>query len=133
MIELELDDKQLASLLKSLDNLDMEHMVDPVLETIGESVIAKVKPYPPVPAHSRYQRGTDPRSERLGDKWWYKLIYHGVTVGNAASYAGWVHGEEQVSFHKATGWKQLLKTAQDELGAILTKIEKQIDKIWRAQ
>ena len=149
MIELEIDSEQLADLLRSLDELDMKHMVEPVLKAVGESVIAKVRPYPPEtianwpsnPAGHWYERGFGTKyasgigyqtSERLGDKWIYQLIYGpGVKIINAATYAGYVHGEEQAAFHKERGWKQLLKTAVDELPEILRKIERQIDRIWR--
>lgn len=148
MIEMEINDKQLQDLLRSLDDLGMERLLQPILKLIGESVIAEVRSYPPdtianSPLNPRghwYERGYGTKfasgrgyqtSERLGDKWWYKLIYGGVKIGNAATYAGWVHGEEQAAFHKERGWKQLLKTAVDELPEIIRKIGRQIDRIWK--
>lgn len=151
MIEMEVDDAQLADLLRSLDELQMERLLWPVMQVIGESVIAKVRPYPsdtmansPLnPQGHWYERGYGTKfasgrgyetSERLGDRWWYRLIYGpGVKIGNAATYAGWVHGEEQTAFHKERGWKRLLKTATDELDEIMRKIERQIDRIWRSK
>lgn len=148
MIELEINDKQLQNLLRSLDDLKMNRLLGPMLGSIAESVIAKVEPYPPDSIANRpsnpqghwYERGYGTKfatgrgyqtSERLGDKWWYALIFGpGVKIGNAATYAGWVHGEEQAAFHEERGWKKLLKTAVDELPEIIRKIELQIDRIW---
>lgn len=151
MIEMEIDDEQLTDLLRSLDELQMERLLWPIMQVIGESVIAKVRPYPSEtmansptnPQGHWYERGYGTKfasgrgyqtSERLGDRWWYQLIYGpGVKIGNAATYAGWVHGEEQAAFHKERGWKRLLKTAIDELPEIVRKIERQIDRIWRSK
>ncbi len=53
-------------------------------------------------------------SERLGTQWTVRKIKMGVRIGNRASYAPFVHGEDQAGAMGAIGWKQLTETAEDK-------------------
>ena len=52
-------------------------------------------------------------SERLGTQWYVQKIRYGVRIGNRASYAHFVHGEDQAGAMGNIGWKQLALTAEE--------------------
>ena len=53
------------------------------------------------------------KSERLGTQWYVRKIRYGVRIGNRASYAHFVHGEDQAGAMGNIGWKQLALTAEE--------------------
>lgn len=107
------------------------------LRRLGEEVKLRAIPYPPEGAWNQpgpyparwYQRHFGPRwarkgggiggrntSERMQQHW--VVSERGqlsVEVGNTASYAPFVMGEEQVEFHRAHGWRKLSEIAREEL------------------
>lgn len=138
-VHIELDSADLKRLHKALDRLGRADMLQPVLKAIALDIKGKTKVYPPAPIYTGptwYERGYGMRpygkqtSERLGNRWYVTSFPTYSEVGNLASYAGWVHGEEQAHFHKARGWKQLLKVATDEMPNLVKKAKAQILKIW---
>jgi len=84
----------------------------------GQHLKDRAQIYPPKSGRpgDTYRRGIDPRSERLGQRWMLSVSRGGwrVEVGNIASYAGKVHGEEQPWYHRQTGWKKLDQLAREE-------------------
>lgn len=149
MIEYEIDSRQWADLMTTIDRLNMRNMAEPAFKAIAMDIEGKAGKYPPAglansPSNPRgwwYERGYGIRfasgasyqtSERLGDKWYHTVYPDSLKIGNLASYAGYVHGDDdtQAVFHKARGWKQLLQTAEDALPELLRKIEAQITRIW---
>lgn len=65
-----------------------------------------------------YVRGSNPRSERLAQRWAVSRSQDGltVTVGNNASYASRVQGiaGQQSKYHSVTGWKRIDEVAKSE-------------------
>ena len=62
-------------------------------------------------------------SENLGKKWYVKPAGLGVKIGNPASYAKWVHGDEQAAHmgkgaRIPKGWKKLTDVAKDKMPKI---------------
>jgi hypothetical protein len=90
---------------------------------------------PPTPYYIR-GRGTQTahgnrgNSERLGTQWHVKreLSEYTTEIGNRASYAKWVHGEEQAHFMKPKGWRKLTEVATEKLGKITKVYQAWIDK-----
>jgi hypothetical protein len=74
---------------------------------------------PPTPYYVRSQ-GTQYKSylkhtsEKLGKQWYVRREAYSVKIGNRASYAKWVHGEEQARFMAPKGWKKLYETAKEK-------------------
>lgn len=60
-------------------------------------------------------------SEHYGKKYYVKASGASTIIGNTASYAKYLAGEEQVAFHAARGWRKILDVAREKL-AIITKI-----------
>jgi len=63
-----------------------------------------------------YRRGVSPSSEALGRKWatkYDKAKFEGV-VGNNASYARLVQGEQQTEMMKRIGWETVETVAKNE-------------------
>ena len=105
---------------------------------VSRNVILKtpgINPYPPMtsanaPPYPYYQRGLGTwtssnhntgKSENLGKQWYVKQIGLDTEIGNRASYARWVHGDEQASFMKPKGWRILTEVVQEKIVRI-TKI-----------
>ncbi len=116
-------------------------------------VKGKIAQYPPSsPANSPgpypkrwYQRGYGPRwarkrrtgvggrrtSETLGRRWTVEARDGGLTqvVGNNASYAPYVHGDEdQAGFHAARGWKTVGQVAEEESETVVQFVADEIEK-----
>jgi len=81
---------------------------------------------PPSPFYIR-GKGTQTKSrnyfnsENLGKQWYERRSGMDMRIGNRASYACHVHGEEQAKAMGRIGWKQLFKTAKEKIGDI-TKV-----------
>jgi len=90
---------------------------------------------PPTPYYVRgrgmqFENGNDYRSEVLGTKWVVKSEQLKTTIGNTASYAHWVHDDEQQA--KAMGrlgWKKLFATAKEKISEITQVYQAWIDKL----
>ena len=54
-----------------------------------------------------YVRGSNRKSQKLGQSWTTQASASGltVTVGTAVRYAPLVQGEKQSNYHKVTGWR----------------------------
>jgi len=80
---------------------------------------------PPSPFYIR-GKGTQTKSrnyfnsENLGKQWYEQRSGMDMRIGNRASYARYVHGEEQAKAMTMKGkkWKQLFKTAKEKVGDI---------------
>jgi hypothetical protein len=125
MIELRMNDAQLAELLKKLDDLNMKKITGPVFGPTGQAIETKTGVYPaPVASYDR--------TGQLRASWWHTAFPNYLKVGNLAAYAGWVHGPLQMGYHKQHGWKQLWQTAKAEIPELVRKLEARILAIWRA-
>ncbi len=88
---------------------------------------------PPTPYYIRgrgteYAHGNAGNSERLGTQWYTKPVgWGGAEIGNRASYARWVHGEEQARAMANIGWRRLVDVAREKTAAIQKIFEKWID------
>lgn len=141
-LTLEWDSADLARLQRALEKLDEEHLARPMYYEIGSTIHKAAGVYPAwhdTPPYPYYIRGrgtqfsasyNDQKSENLGKRWYVKVFPHYLLVGNAASYAGWVHGEEQTATHQSHGWKKLLETAKQELPGVIKKLEDRAQKLW---
>ena len=100
--------------------------------------------YPPLstqrrpPQYPYYQRGrgtvyssggSDNSSENMGKKWYIRRTAAQVEIGNVASYAYRVHGEQQTALMKKFGWKKLEETAKKMQGRIELIYQTQVDKL----
>jgi hypothetical protein len=127
-IEIVINDAQLKDLLATLDKMDMAHLGKPVFEAIGRDIMDVTSVYPPAPPESTYRR-----TGNLGNRWYTRASESMVVIGNAAEYAGYVHGPDQTLQHEDTGWKRLLETAEQSIPALIRMIEAQIDRIWKGR
>lgn len=79
---------------------------------------------PPEPYYIRgrgmqYKSKNTMKSERLGTRWYVRQKVGGyiTQIGNSASYAKYVHGDQQSSKLKAA-WRRLSDVAQEQMGTI---------------
>ena len=116
---------------KNLGAAGKESAEDIVLSTEG------LRNYPPETAANKpptpyYIRGVGTQtqssnylnSERLGTRWNVTRRGFQTSVSNPASYARYVHGEEQAGAMADIGWKKLYDTAKKKI--------KQITKVYQA-
>ena len=107
-----------------------------VLGTVGLQAYppATAANQPPAPFYLRglgmvtkYGSGTNElSSETLGKQWNVAVNGYKTTIGNSASYAKWVHGDEQAKgmSKNATipkGWRKLTEVAKEKT-KVITKI-----------
>lgn len=102
-------------------NVDLQRKLVPAYVAIAELVRNEIAPYPPaIPAKDKrwYERGYGTKyrrkdggitgrktSEMLGRRWEVRAEGRGATVRNSASYAPFVHGDnDQAAIHRYTGW-----------------------------
>ena len=105
-----------------------------ILPTVG------LQKYPPATAANQppepyYRRGLGTQtksgntgsSERLGTQWYMRNAgTMGLEVGNRASYARWVHGEDQAGHMAAIGWRKLVDVAKEKTAEIQAIFDKWI-------
>ncbi len=89
---------------------------------------------PPVPYYIR-GRGTEMaygnlnNSERYGTQFYVKPYEsYGVTLGNRASYASYLGGENQSAAMKRIGWRRLVDVVNEKMSSIVRTYEGWIDK-----
>jgi hypothetical protein len=136
----------LDKVVKALDQFPRE--IQQTLEKAGEEAAKTVleeeglKKYPPETAANQppvpyYIRGRGTQtahgnlgnSEKLGTRWYVKSEGLKTQIGNSASYAHWVHGEDQASFMAPKGWKKLYDTAKDKIPVITGIYQRWIDRL----
>lgn len=90
---------------------------------------------PPTPYYIRgrgteYGYGNKGNSERLGTQWYTKpALPYGTEIGNRASYAPYVHGDEQARAMARIGWRKLFDVAMERLPQITKVYQKWVDKL----
>ena len=90
---------------------------------------------PPTPYYIRtkgmqHKTYNDENSENLGKQWYVKSEGINTKIGNSASYAKWVHGDDdQVEAMASIGWKKLFATAKEKVGAFTKTYQAWIDKL----
>jgi hypothetical protein len=68
-------------------------------------------------------------SEKLGTQWYAKRSGYGTEVGNRASYAPFVVGEEQTDAMAAIGWPKFVDVVQEYLDQITEVYQAWVDKL----
>jgi hypothetical protein len=79
---------------------------------------------PPTPYYVRgegtqYATYNANNSERLGTQFYTEASSYGVEIGNRASYAEYVVGENQARAMEAIGWRRLIDVAKEKLEDIV--------------
>ena len=133
----------LKEIQRKLDKISRFAFIGKAVRLGAETIIDEAGQYPPqqATASSRwYKRGYGDRwasggrrtSENLGKRWYTKMKgTTSVIIGNMASYAVYVHGRLQASFHGRAGWKKLEDVAKKVMPKITKSIQAEIAKIWR--
>jgi len=113
---------------KYMEQAGREAAVDVILKEPG---VQKYPPeteanLPPTPYYKRgvgmvYKGGTRETSEKLSTQWTVSPVDFKTTISNRASYAKWVHGEQQARFMAPKGWRKLFDVAKEK-GAQITVI-----------
>ena len=123
---------------KNLGAAGKEAADDVILPTEG------LRNYPPETAANKpptpyYIRGVGTQtqssnylnSERLGTKWDVTRRGYETRISNPASYARYVHGEEQAGAMAEIGWVKLWDTAKKKLKEITLRYNKWVAKTLR--
>ena len=102
-------------------------------EILNEPGLRKYPPktranQPPTPYYVRgrgikYASYLKPVSENLGKQWYRKVAGSSIRIGNRASYAKWVHGDEQAKHMSKDaaipkGWRKLTDVATEKFTMI---------------
>ena len=93
---------------------------------------------PPAPYYKRgtgymyASGGTDLSSENLGKQWYVKREGELLRIGNRASYAKWVHGDDdQAEVMAGLGWLKLRETFDSNKTKIIKIYQQWVDKTIR--
>ena len=145
---LKIEVKGLDKVMSKLDKFPKEiqsHIAQAGKEA-AERVLLKtqgLKKYPPATAANQppapyYVRGrgmqyvkrNNMSSERLGTRWTVESKNLQTKIGNSASYAKWVHGDDtQAKAMEKIGWKKLFATAKLKVGDITKVYQAWINKL----
>lgn len=122
-------DKLRAALKGAPDEL--KKAMQPAAEEIGHEILGteglqKYPPAgdannPPTPYYIRgrgtqYAGGNANNSERYGTQFYVESAEYKTTIGNRASYAPYLAGEDtQASFMGAKGWRKLIEVAREKI------------------
>jgi hypothetical protein len=96
-----------------------------VLESYGRELEAKTKPYP---------SGPWKRTMNLSRQWYSTADKTKVTVGNRASYSGWVQQRAtQAWFHRQHGWPTIEDRAESQQMELFftRKVQQEVAKVLR--
>ena len=98
---------------------------------------------PPTPYYERgrgvkYASYLKPTSENLGKQWYRKVEGSSIRIGNRASYAKWVHGDEQAAHmgkgaRIPKGWKKLTDVAKDKFTTVKRIYQSWVNKAIKEQ
>ena len=91
---------------------------------------------PPTPYYIRgvgmqYNGGNDGSSERYGSRWKVASEPTKTTITNAASYSGYLGGEQQAGHMAAKGWRKITDVIKEKMPKIVRIYEKWIVKTIR--
>ena len=91
---------------------------------------------PPTPYYIRsrgmqYKTRNAMDSENLKAQWVTRPQGARVTIGNRASYARWVHGEDQAQHMARIGWRKLLDVAREKIDVVRRVYQAWVNKIIR--
>ena len=76
-----------------------------------------------------YRRGQSPNSEKYGSQWYIAEKKYGVKMGNRASYAGYLTGNDQANYMAGLGWRKLWDVAKEKQTKITAIFQKWVDKL----
>ena len=106
-----------------------------VLDTEGLRNYPPLTPanQPPTPYYIRgqgteYQYGNNGKSERYGTQFYNEQRGYTTYIGNRASYAKYLGGNEQSQFMMWIGWKRLIDVAREKSGKIKEIYQAWIDR-----
>ena len=71
------------------------------------------------------------KSENLGKQWYVKREGYKMRIGNRASYAKWVHGDEQAGAMAGHGWRKLVDVTKEKLSRIQKVYQAWTNKLLR--
>ena len=125
MLEIKINPVQLRELHKDIKALRPKKLLKQRLNPLGKQVIKIAGEYPPPISTSR-------RTGRLGRSWYHRLHGLDLKIGNLATYAGYVHGEQQTEVHKQTGWKRVMEVMDDEVSKLIKKLGTKVNKLWKS-
>ena len=141
--------KGMDALVRKLKSIDGLQAAKRGIKSGALHIKGKIAKYPSaseanMPNSRRwYQRGYGPKwklkdgtvhgrktSETLSKRWTTEERNGGLTqvVGNNASYAIYVQGEEQAAFHEKRGWNTAEDIVDREGSRVLTFVKNEVDK-----
>jgi hypothetical protein len=91
---------------------------------------------PPTPYYIRgrgtqYKSKNTDSSESLGTQFYTESHEYYTTIGNQASYAKYVVGEQQAHFMAPKGWRKLKEVAEEKITDITKVYQACVDKLLR--
>lgn len=91
---------------------------------------------PPVPYYIRgrgmqYKSGNTGKSERLGTQFYVESKDYKTAIGNRASYAKYVVGDDQAHFMKPKGWRTLRDVVNEKMPDIVKVYDAWVEKLLR--
>lgn len=126
MIEAEIDPRDLREFNIDMKGLHPDKLFKGELLPFVKAVAKEAGHYPP-----DFPGNTYTRTGNLGRSWKYAVLSStSAEVGNAAHYAGYVHGHEQISLHAGHGWRRLFEIGDKRLVAFIRKIEAKVSRLW---
>jgi len=126
MITAEIDPRDLREFHIAMKGLHPEVLFKDEWLPFVKGIAEIAGEYPP-----DFPGNTYTRTGNLGRDWRYAVLSPtSAEVGNAAVYAGYVHGHEQIPLHAGHGWRRLFEIGDKRLAAFIQKIEAKVSRLW---
>jgi len=121
------------SMTQAGDQASNEILNTPGLRNYPPSTAANL---PPVPYYIRgrgmqYASHNSMSSEKYKEKWTTKSAGYRTTIGNSASYAPYLAGEQQAGKMAEKGWRKLLDVATEKIPQITKIYQAWVDRALR--
>jgi hypothetical protein len=78
-----------------------------------------------------YVRGQSPGSEKYGAQYYAQAVGYKTEIGNRASYAHWLAGDDQSKYMANRGWRKLKEVVDEKMGNITKVYQAWVDKLLR--
>lgn len=131
-------DARLKKLGVSLNKYASQGMVQASKDVLKTQGLQKYPPIteanqPPTPWYLRgvgmqYKNRNDGKSERYGTQWHTEKVSWGAKVGNRASYAPYLAGDEQARAMGVIGWRKLKDVVKERTPKIKSTLDAWIKK-----
>jgi hypothetical protein len=121
----EINPKDLLEFHIAMENLQPEKVLEGEWGPFLRSMQLDLQEYPPELPNQKYKR-----TGNLKRSWMYAVLSPtSAEIGNVATYAGWVQGEDQAAIHVGR-WQKMREIGEEALELFVSKLSAKVGRVW---